>query len=55
VRLGLIGILATNWCIVAALDDRWVWSIRWNEKCQGELKCLERTYPSDILSNTNLT
>lgn len=55
VRLGLIGMLATNWCIIAALDDRWVWSIRWNENWQEELKCLERTYPSDFLFNSNLT
>jgi hypothetical protein len=48
--------LATNWPIVPAPDDRWwVRSSRWNENRQGKPKYLEKICPSATLSTTNPT
>jgi hypothetical protein len=37
-RLSPLGMSATNWLIVPAPDDRWVWDIWWNENWQGKPK-----------------
>jgi hypothetical protein len=55
VRLSPFGMSATNWPIVPAPVDRWVWSSWWNENWQGELKYSEKTCPSAALSITNPT
>jgi hypothetical protein len=55
VRLSPLGTSATNGPIVPAPDDRWVWSIWWNENWQGKQKYSEKTCPSATLSTTNPT
>jgi hypothetical protein len=47
VRLSLLGMLATNWPIVPALDDRWwwMWSSRWNDNWQGKPKYSKKPVP----------
>jgi hypothetical protein len=55
VRLSPLGTSATNWPTVPVKDDRWVWSIWWNENWQGKPKYLEKTRPSATLSTTNPT
>jgi hypothetical protein len=47
--------LSPCWHIITAPDDRWAWSIRWNENLQGKPKYTEKTYPSATLSNMNPT
>jgi hypothetical protein len=53
VRLNPLGTSATNWPIVPARDDRWIWSVWWNENWQGKVKYSEKTCPSATLSTTN--
>jgi hypothetical protein len=55
VRLSPLGPSAIDWPIVPALDDRWIWSIWWNENWQEKLKYLEGTCPNATLSTTNPT
>jgi hypothetical protein len=55
VRLSPLGTSATNWNIVTAPDDRWVWSIWWNENWQRNPKYSAKTCPSATLSTTNPT
>jgi hypothetical protein len=52
VRLSPLGMPAANWPTVPAMDDRWVWSISWNENWQGKPKYSEETCPSATLSTT---
>jgi hypothetical protein len=54
-RLGPLDTSVTNWPIVPAPDDRWVWSSRYNENLQGKPKYSEKTFPSVTLSTTNPT
>jgi hypothetical protein len=46
---------STNWTIVPHTDDRWIWSIWWNENWQGRQKYWEKTCPNATLSTTNPT
>jgi hypothetical protein len=47
--------LSHKWLTIAALDDRWEkWSIWWIENWHTTPKYLKKTYPSAILSTTNL-
>jgi hypothetical protein len=55
VRLCPLGMSATYWPTVPALDGRWVWSSWWNENWQGKPKHSEKTCPSATLSTTNPT
>jgi hypothetical protein len=55
VRLSPLGTLATNWPILLALDQRWVWSIWWKENRQGKPKYSEETCRIIILSTINPT
>jgi hypothetical protein len=57
VRLSPLGTSATNWPVVPAPDDRWLWlwSSRWNENWRGKPKYPEKTYSSATMSTTNLT
>jgi hypothetical protein len=55
VRLSPLGTSATNWPIVPAPDDRWVWCILWDVNCQGKQECSEETYPNAALSPKNRT
>jgi hypothetical protein len=55
VRLSPLCTPATNWPIVPAPDDRWVWSVWWNENWQGNPKYSEETCPSATSSTTNPT
>jgi hypothetical protein len=52
-----LGMWATVWRIVPAMDDVWwwMWSSWWNENWQGKPKYLEKTCPSATLSTTNPT
>jgi hypothetical protein len=45
VRLSPLGTAATNWPIVPAPDDRWVWIIWRNDNWQGKPKYSEKTAP----------
>jgi hypothetical protein len=47
--------VATNWPTAPAPDDRWVWSIWWNENCQGKPKYYEETWASATFLTTNPT
>jgi hypothetical protein len=40
-RLSPLGRSATNWPIVPAPDDRWIWSIWWNENWHGNRNVLQ--------------
>jgi hypothetical protein len=51
VRLSPLGTSAT----VPAPDDRWEWSSRWNENCQGKLKYSEKICLSATLQTTDRT
>jgi hypothetical protein len=55
VRLSPLGMSATNWPIVPAPYDRWLWSIWWNENWQGKLKYSEVSCPCATLCTTNPT
>jgi hypothetical protein len=55
VRLNSLGTSATSLPTVTALDDRWAWSIWWNENWQGKPKYSEKTCPNVTLSITNPT
>jgi hypothetical protein len=39
------GMSTTKWPIVPAPDDRWVWSVWWNESWKRKLKYLEKICP----------
>jgi hypothetical protein len=54
-RLSPLGTSATNWPTVPGLDNKWMWSSRWNENWQGKPKYSEKTCPSATLSTTNPT
>jgi hypothetical protein len=41
--------------LVPAPDDRWVWSVWWNENWQGKPKYSEKIFPIATLSTTNPT
>jgi hypothetical protein len=43
--LNLLGTSAPIWPIVPAPDDRWLWSIWWNENWQGETEALGENLP----------
>jgi hypothetical protein len=45
VTLNPLGTSATNWPIVPAQDDKWMWSSRWKENWQEKPKYSENTYP----------
>jgi hypothetical protein len=55
-RLSLLGTSGTNWPIIPAPDDRWLWlwSSR-NENWRTKRKYSEKTCPSVTLSTTNPT
>jgi hypothetical protein len=53
--LSPLGASATNWPIVSAPDDRWVWSAWWNENWQGKPKYSAKTCPNSTLSITSPT
>jgi hypothetical protein len=55
VRLSPLGTSATNWAIVPAPNDRWVWSIWWNKNWQGKSIYREKTCHSATLSDTDPT
>jgi hypothetical protein len=55
VRLSPLGTSATDWPILPAPEDRWVWSIWWNYNWQGKLKYSEETCPSVTFSAKNPT
>jgi hypothetical protein len=56
VRLSPLGTSATNWPIVAGLDNGWwVWRSWWNGIWQGKPKDSDKTCPSGILSAKNPT
>jgi hypothetical protein len=55
VWLSPLGTSPTNCSIVPVPDDRWVWSIWWNENWQGKPKYLKKTCASDTLSTTHPT
>jgi hypothetical protein len=55
VRLSPLGTSATNWPTLPVLDDRWIWSIWWNEDWQVKLKYSEKTCLSVTLFTTDPT
>jgi hypothetical protein len=55
VQLGSLGMVATDWPIVACPGWLWWWRIWWNEDWQGKPKYSEKTRPSATLSTTNPT
>jgi hypothetical protein len=55
VRLSPLGTSATNWPIIPAPDDRWVWSMWWIENWQGKPNYSEKTCPSATWYTTNPT
>jgi hypothetical protein len=55
VTLSPLGTSATDWPILPAPDNRWIWSICWNEDWQGKPKYSEKICPSATLYTTNPT
>jgi hypothetical protein len=55
VRLSPLGRSATNWSIVPAPDDKWVWSSRWNVNWQGKPKYSEKTCPHFVHHKSHTT
>jgi hypothetical protein len=45
VRLSPLWHVGHYWPIIPALDDRWVWSVWWNENWQGETEALGENLP----------
>jgi hypothetical protein len=54
-RLSPLRASATNWPIVPAPDDRWIWSSQWNENWQRKPKYSEKICPSATLPTINPT
>jgi hypothetical protein len=55
-RMGPLGTPAASGPILPASDIRWwVWSSRWNEDWEGNMKYSEKTYPITALSTINPT
>jgi hypothetical protein len=54
-RMSSLGASAINWPVVPAPDDRWIWSISWNENWQRKQKHLEETCPSATVVTINPT
>jgi hypothetical protein len=55
VQLGPLGMVATDWPVVACPEWLWWWRIRWNEDWHGKPKYSEKTHPSATLSTTDPT
>jgi hypothetical protein len=55
VRPSRVGTSVTNWPFVPVPDDKWVWSIWWNENWHGKPKYSRENRPNATLSITNPT